>query len=188
MNPQAIASATTQYAKTTQHLGQTALALYNASIPGLEIFAVIATAALIAGTIIIIVKTGWFSLRVDRVRDVVLKTDMPKKHASAAWTMVEKHFFAGDLNDLKVAIMDADNILNDALRYAGIHGVNLGERLKHVKRNQMPNLEDVWAAHKLRNEIAHETNLSLKRDLVEKALDAYKVALKNLGIFDEDSK
>ena len=178
MNPQIISS----------HLGQTALTLYNASLPVLEIFAVLASAAFVVATITIIIKTGWLSLRVDRVRDIILKTDMPKKRATAAWTAVEKHFFAGDANDLKVSVMDADNILNDALRYAGIKGVNLGERLKNIKRSQMPNLEDVWAAHKLRNEIAHETNLSLKRDVVERALESYKVALQNLGVFDEEKQ
>jgi hypothetical protein len=166
-------------------LGKATLTLYNANLPALEIFAVLASAALITATVFFIVKTGWFSLRVDRVRDVILKTDMPKKRAQAAWAATQKHFFAGDANDLKIAVMEADNILNDALQYAGIRGVNLGDRLKTIKRGQMPNLEDVWAAHKLRNEIAHETNFSLKRDTVERALDAYEVALKNLGVFTD---
>ena len=84
-----------------------------------------------------------------------------------------------------MAVVEADNILNDALRYAGIRGVNLGDRLKNVKRGQVPNLEDIWAAHKLRNEIAHGMNLTLKRDTAERALEAYETALKNMGVFDE---
>ena len=184
MNPQTISSTASQYSQTAGRLGQTALALYNAALLPLEIFSVLVVAALIAGTVIIIIKTGWFSLRVDRVRDVILKTDMPKKRAGASWATVKKHFFAGDANDLKMAIVEADNILNDALRYAGIRGGNLGDRLKNVKRGQIPNLEDVWDAHKLRNEIAHETNFSLKRDVAERALDVYETALKNLGAFE----
>ena len=53
---------------------------------------------------------------------------MPQKGAQAAWAMSQKHFFAGDANDLKMAVVEADNILNDALRYAGIRGINLGDR------------------------------------------------------------
>ena len=49
----------------------------------------------------------------------------------------------------------------------------------------MPNLEEVWQAHKLRNDIAHETNFVLKRDAAERALESFKVALKNLGVFDK---
>lgn len=185
MNPQAASSTATHYAQTAGRLGQAALTLYNADLLPLEIFAVIVSAALVTGTVIIIIKTGWFSLRVDRVRDVILKTDMPKKRAREAWAAVQKHFFAGDANDLKIAVMEADNILNDALQYAGIRGANLGDRLKNVKRSQMPNLEDIWEAHKLRNEIAHETNFSLKRNAAERALETFEAALKNLGAFDK---
>jgi hypothetical protein len=177
-------SLSTATAATAERLGQAVLSLYNANLLPLEIFAVIVTVALIAATVIIIINTGWFAVRVDRVRHVILRTDIPKKHAKNAWDAAQKHFFAGNPNDLKMAVMEADNILNDALRYAGINGANLGDRLKHVKRNQMPNIEDVWAAHKLRNEIAHETSFSLKRDVAERALDAYETALKNMGAFD----
>ena len=84
--------------------------------------------------------------------------------------------------------MQADNVLNDALRYAGIRGSTLGDRLKNIKRGQIPNLEDVWAAHKLRNDIAHGTNFPLKRDTAERALEAYETALKNLGAFEAEKK
>lgn len=172
-------------ARIADRLGQTALAFWSADLPAFEVLAVIISAALITGAIIIIIKTEWLSLRVDRVRDVILKTDMPKRRVNDEWAAVQKHFFAGNANDLKVAIMQADNILNVALQYAGVRGVNLGERLKNLKRDQMPNLEDVWAAHKLRNEIAHETGFSLKRDAAERALETYEAALKNLGAFEE---
>ena len=184
MNPQVVTSTAPHYIQTAGQLGQTALASYNAALPTLEIFAVLAVAVLITGSIIIIIKTGWFSYHMNNIRNVILKTDMPKQEAVAAWAIVQKHFFAGDTNDLKVAVMEADNILNDALRYAGVRGVNLGDRLKNVKHGQIPNIEDVWAAHKLRNEIAHEMSFPLKRDTAERALESFKTALKNLGVFD----
>ena len=185
-NPlQNIQSSSAALAQNAGHLGQSAFTLYNANLLPFEVFSVIVVAALVVGIIMLIIKTGWFALHVDHVRDVILKTDMPKKRAGEAWAAVQKHFFAGDPNDLKIAVMEADNILNDALRYAGIRGTNLGEKLKNIKCSHMPNLEDVWDAHKLRNEIAHETNFTLKRDTVERALDAYGAALKNLGVFDK---
>jgi hypothetical protein len=188
MNLQTISLTASRYSETAGHLGQTALATYNANLFILEILAILVSAVFIVGTIIIIVKTGWLSIRVDRVRDVILKTDMPKKHAKETWNTVQKHFFSGNPNDLKMSIVEADNMLNDALRYAGIRGTNLGERLKNIKRSQMPNLEDVWGAHKLRNEIAHETSFVLKRDTAEHALETYNVALKNLGVFDGEKQ
>ncbi len=185
MTLQTISSALSQTTETWTHVGQTAVALYNIDLPFLEAFAVLVTAGLIVGTITIIIKTGWLTTRVDRIRHVVLKTEMPRQHAQSSWSAVQKHFFAGNMNDLKVAVMEADNILNDALRYAGIPGASLGEKLKNLRRDQVPNLEEVWQAHKLRNDIAHETNFVLKRDAAERALESFKVALKNLGVFDK---
>ena len=42
----------------------------------------------------------------------------------------------------------------------------------------MPNLNELWQAHKLRNQIAHEPNFKLKRDLAERALGIYETALR----------
>jgi len=185
---QNISSSSAVAAQTANRLGQTALTFYNTSLLPLEIFSVLISAALIVGIVALIIRTGWFSVRVDRVRDVILKTDMPQKRASAAWAEVQKHLFLGNTNDLKMAVVQADNVLNDALRYAGIRGSTLGDRLKNIKRGQIPNLEDVWAAHKLRNDIAHGTNFPLKRDTAERALEAYETALKNLGAFEAEKK
>ena len=73
--------------------------------------------------------------------------------------------------------------MNDALREAGVVGIQLGDRLKKASPEQVPNLNELWQAHKLRNQIAHEPNFKLKRDLAERALGIYETALKNLGIF-----
>jgi hypothetical protein len=153
----------------------------------LEILSVIVTAALIAATVFFIAKTGWFTTRVDRVRHVILKADMPKKRAQDAWKKTQAHFFAGDDNDLKIAIMEADNLLEDALRFAGVRGNNLGDRLKNLKKTDVPNLDQIWQAHKLRNQIAHEANFTLRRDLAERTLGIYEEALHNLGVLKEES-
>jgi hypothetical protein len=185
---QIIPTSTAAATQAASRLGQSALAFYNVSLLPFEIFSVLISIALIVGIVLTIARTGWFATRVDRVRDVILKTDMPKKRATEAWEAVQRHFFSGNANDLKMAIVQADNILSDALRYAGVRGSNLGDRLKNIKRGQIPNLEDIWAAHKLRNEIAHETSFVLKRDTAERALEAYETALKNLGAFETGTK
>ena len=122
-------------------------------------------------------------LRVDRFRHIVLQSDISKKQAQESWHGIEEQFYRGGESDLKVAILEADKLLNDALREAGIMGIQLGDRLKKTNTGQIPNLNELWQAHKLRNQIAHEPNFKLKRDLAERALEIYETALKNLGIF-----
>ncbi len=167
-----------------QAAGQNALSIYFANLTWLEILSVLVTSLLIALIIYIGVKTSYFSARIERFRDIVLKSDMSRDLAQKTWIRIETHFYKGSENDMKVAILEADKILNEALRAAGVPGIQLGDRLKRARNNQIPNLEDLWQAHKLRNQIAHEADFKLKRDLAERALEIYHTALRNLGVLD----
>lgn len=170
---------------TLEHAGQAALSAYNSHLLILEIVFGFIALALFVGTVLIMLETGWLATRVDRVRHVILKVDMPKRRVETAWKKTQEHFFAGDDNDLKIAIIQADNLLEESLRFAGVKGNNLGDRLKNLKQTDIPNLEQVWQAHKLRNQIAHEANFTLKRDLAERTLGIYEQALHNLGVLGE---
>ena len=169
---------------TGGQIGHTATIAYFSNLWIFETVSVIVSLALFAGVAIIMIKTGWLKTRVDRIQDVVLKANMPKKNAQKAWKKAQTHFFAGDENDLKIAIMEADKILESALRHAGVRGSNLGEKLKNLKPDQVPNLDELWQAHKLRNQIAHESGFKLKRDLAERALGVYEKTLQNLGVLE----
>ena len=176
-----VASQTLDQAKAA---GQTFLGIYLSNLTWLEVISVLFSAFLIALIIYFVVKAGYISIRIDRFRDVILKSDMSGDVVRKTWDRVETHFYKGSENDMKVAILEADKILNEALRAAGVQGIQLGDRLKRARSSQIPNLEDLWQAHKLRNQIAHEPDFRLKRDLAERALAIYATALKNLGVLD----
>lgn len=150
----------------------------------LEFVSTIISAALIAGIVYLIIKTNWLSLKVERFRDVVLKTDMPKEEAKKEWAKVEEHFFRGDENDLKIAVIEADKLLEEALRGAGVRGATIGDKLKNLKPTQISNLDELWQAHRLRNQIVHEPTFKLKRDLAERALNIYEETLKSFRLID----
>lgn len=178
----------TNYGPQAQAVGHAASGIFLAHLGMLQFISVIISIVLFAGTIYFLFQTGWVSTRVDRFQDVVMKSDLSKKHAQATWDEIEGHFFAGDDNDLKIAIIKADTLLDEALQGVGVQGGQLGERLTKVRNEQLPNLEAVWQAHKLRNQIAHEANFVLKRDLAERALTVYEAALEHLGVLDKEGK
>jgi hypothetical protein len=177
-----------QATQGAQAVSQNFIAGYFSQLGTLEFFGLVIALIFFAGVIYFVIETGWFSLRVDRFRHIVLQSDMSKKHAQESWERIEEHFYRGGESDLKVAILEADKLLNDALREAGVTGVQLGDRLKKANVGQVPNLNELWQAHKLRNQIAHEPNFKLKRDLAERALHIYETALKTLGIFEGQSQ
>lgn len=167
-----------------KEFAQISMSFYSANLGWLKALAVLITAGLFAATIFFAVKTGWLALKIDRVEDVILKTNLPKKRSIKAWMIIKKHFFEGGDQDLKVALIEADNLLDEALKYAGFRGISLGEKLKALTEAELPNINDVWEAHKLRNRIVHESGFKLNRDTAERALAVYEQTLKDFGVLD----
>ncbi len=80
----------------------------------------------------------------------------------------------------QVAIISGDKLLDKAMIEMGVSGKTMGDRLKKVG-GRLTNLNAVWRAHKLRNAIAHETDLEISYKQASNALAIYKQALKDLG-------
>lgn len=78
------------------------------------------------------------------------------------------------------AIIEADKLLDDALKKSGYKGKTMGERLASASR-AFSNKDKTWAAHKLRNKVVHETSVKLRPNHVTGSLKAFKKSLKDLG-------
>lgn len=94
-----------------------------------------------------------------------------------------KHIDSDNPNDWKLAIIEADIILDEALKKAGYGGTSLGERLKSISPNQLNSLDFAWQAHKVRNQIAHAgADFVLTHRLAEETIKKYKVVFNELEI------
>ena len=79
-----------------------------------------------------------------------------------------------------LAIIDADKLLDDALKAHKYKGKTMGERLVSAQRDIQAN-DDVWFGHKLRNRLVHEHDVKLKERDIKEALLGIRHALKDLG-------
>lgn len=93
------------------------------------------------------------------------------------------HSLSENPNDWKLAIIEADIILDDALKQKGYQGVSLGERLKGVGPHQLSTLQDAWEAHKIRNRIAHDgADFVLTKRLAQETINRYQRVFSELGV------
>ncbi len=83
-----------------------------------------------------------------------------------------------------LAVITADNILDEALKKAGYKGKTMGERLVAAQRDLSDN-DGVWFGHKLRNKLAHETDVKLNKNDVKDALIGIRQALRDLGAINK---
>lgn len=96
-----------------------------------------------------------------------------------AWLKIENSL-TEDVTTQYMAILDADKLLDKALKILRYKGETMGERMTSASR-VFTKREAVWAAHKLRNRIAHEDGVKVSFLLTKRALTSFKKALKDLG-------
>lgn len=97
-----------------------------------------------------------------------------------SWRQIEDTLNGGNSVTYQMAVLSADKLLDQVMKDIGIPGDTMGDRLKSAK-NRFSNIDDVWFAHKLRNRIAHESEVKLNLVTAKKALGIFKKALKDLG-------
>lgn len=96
------------------------------------------------------------------------------------WLRIDQSVAKESESSCHLAILNADKLLDSALRQRGFKGETMGERMKSAQ-NVWSNANHVWTAHKLRNQIAHEPNVNVSYDTTRRALAAFKQALKDVG-------
>lgn len=80
----------------------------------------------------------------------------------------------------QLALINADKLLDQALKQRGTTGETMGDRMKNAK-DLFSNNGATWSAHKLRNRIVHEESVKVTPIVTRKAMSSFKVALKDIG-------
>jgi uncharacterized membrane protein len=115
--------------------------------------------------------------------NVALSWEHERVEKNHRWERIEEQMSSSNPSDWRVAILEADSILDEILERMGYRGETLGERLKGLKQSDFSHLDEVWKAHKTRNDIAHKgaVDFVLSRSLAETTIDTYHRVFKGLG-------
>jgi len=100
---------------------------------------------------------------------------------------IDEHAASDNPNDWRLAIIEADILLDDMLDEHGFHGLTLGEKLKGASLMTLHSLDDAWSAHKVRNEIAHTGgDFILTKKIAHDTLARYRKVFAELGAGDHE--
>tara|TARA_B100000508_G_scaffold60333_1_gene47326 strand:- start:362642 stop:363232 length:591 start_codon:yes stop_codon:yes gene_type:complete len=88
--------------------------------------------------------------------DAVIVPDEEYEVEQSRWKKIEALYDRGGESNWRQAILEADIMLDDMLTVQGYDGDTVGEKLKAVEPSDFSTLQYAWAAHKVRNEIAHK--------------------------------
>lgn len=125
---------------------------------------------LVIGILLIVVislsKRGAVALDVEKYR--------------SQWLAIESQLKRDEVSSYHLTVLNADKLLDKALKERGFRGETMGERMKSA-RETWSNANAAWGAHKLRNQIAHEHDVRVTYDDARRALGGFKQALKDIG-------
>lgn len=98
------------------------------------------------------------------------------------WNDVLVHLDSPRENDWKVAVIEADKLVDDALARTGFAGDTFGDRLMNIQPGTLVSLDGIWWAHKVRNRLAHEPDYFLRYTEARQAIGYFEAALTELAM------
>jgi hypothetical protein len=104
--------------------------------------------------------------------------DLDRKYYQKKWRDLQR--MCAQKDTWPVAIIQADNLLDEALKKRHFKGKTMGERMVAAQRSFSSN-DTMWFAHKLRNQLVHEVDVKLSEKDVKNALVGIRQALRDLG-------
>jgi len=153
-------------------------------LPILKILFTVVALILLGFIIFALAKTYWLRrLLIWDLTDFFSYRPFGARKVVKVWVKINARLETGLESEYKLAVIEADSMLNDILKRMGFGGETLRERLERLTAATLPNLEQVWGAHKIRNNIVHDPDYRLTLDEARRALDTYEQALRDLEAF-----
>jgi hypothetical protein len=86
-------------------------------------------------------------------------------------------------SDWRVAIMEADSMLEELLKEKGVPGGSVAELLEGARSNGYAHIQDAWDAHLIRNQIAHQgSDFPLSQVESRRVMKLFQNFFEELGI------
>jgi len=123
-----------------------------------QIKVIISISTILLITVIIYALIRIFEIeKEDKKRFVFKEPEKANGHeGTERWEVVENHINSNTPGEWRLAVIEADSILDDVIKKQGYEGESLGERLKAIDPSDLSNIQSAWEAHRVRNKIAHE--------------------------------
>lgn len=148
----------------------------------LKILSTIFSLLFLTAIIFLIRKTSWLRYRHGQdLKEFFTARPYEEKKIEKIWTKILAGLEKPSESEYKLAIIEADSLLNEILGKMGYQGETLGERLEKVTADILPNLQEILEAHKFRNNIVHDPDYRVTLEQAQGIIKIYQKALQDLN-------
>ena len=151
----------------------------------LEIISVILFVLLVM--VIVRIRKMWMGVGIkpmERVSSTLRAAPASSSRIAKQWNEIKARLERSAEAEWKVAVIEADKLIDDLLRRMGYQGMSMGERLKSITPQQMQSLDALWSAHKMRNMIVHDPETRLLYRDARQAIANYELFLQESHILE----
>ena len=105
-----------------------------------------------------------------------------RQFTQAKWQEIEQLMALGRPSNFSRAVLEADKLLDHILKGLRAPGLTMGDRLK-ASRNRFSHdgYNAAWQAHKIRNEVVHNSEYFLTDFLAREAIENFKKAISEVS-------
>ena len=98
------------------------------------------------------------------------------------WEHIQELVSSANASDWRLAIIEADSVLEGLFDARDIPGNGIGEKLKNISPGDLGSMQAAWEAHLVRNRIAHEgKDFELNQHDARRTIQLYEVVFRELG-------
>ncbi len=123
---------------------------------GLRIFLIILILLLLWAIIYSYLEWKKIQEKSDKHIESLIPVETPQQRENKRWKHVQELIASNNPNDWRMAVLEADSMLEDMTLAMKVPGDSLGERLKAIEPSDFLTLQNAWEGHKIRNQIAHQ--------------------------------
>ncbi len=137
----------------------------------------IAAVSLLTLIIFLLTKTDWLYIHyLEDFTEISKMKTYEVSLMSKEWKKIKKKAEKATESERKLAVLDADKLLERALTRFGYEGKTSGEKIKQCEDID----KEIWEAHQIRSDIVHDPSIRLSEEVTRKALMIYERALEKL--------
>lgn len=99
------------------------------------------------------------------------------------WNKINQRLKTNLESEYKLAILEADILMNEVINKMGYKGKTSSERLQKVTTDFLPSINEIIEAHKVRNNIIHDPRYKINHQKAQEVISVYGKAFKELYLF-----
>lgn len=101
---------------------------------------------------------------------------------TSQWRNVIRRLETANEEEYKLVVLEADGMLDQALKRMGFAGDTLTDRLQKVSTGIIPNLPEVRQANSIRNNIVHDPSYRLTLSEARRIIEIYETVFRGLDL------